>query len=532
MAMTGVPPWGCPWHGLVRGGVLQLPNGQQIDYPQPATGGTIAVRHPAAPPLPEEDTSSVDGRQWWRAAILAGVGHASVGCALHGTRLIGGEPNRNWLYIDGEGGVWLVRPGFVLSSTAAFDVELIRFGVLGGIPEQYTYSVTNNIEPGALGRSATLADARPTGDRALFRIHDSAGLPIGWFELSLSGPGRNCEISVQMLATRAQTVGTPTHVDVIDYRVLRINYTTEETDTRVAEPPCGGELRRTTSCGLVPGAEIGAISFSESVPTQEESVSGLIIAMWYDETGAVVPVTVDYGYRCESVREESRIDTIAQAVSRLRSLLSGDGDSCFNSAFRDAWGEFELVQAGTSTCRVWITVTAGGVVMELEHHTRRAWMRVDRITENRTYPGNFNWVSGTLSTTSTEYDGTVTEVTQAVASAPLLTFSEDKPFPPVPLVASGDRGVGWTIRLLGQSSDQYRDVTTTVRRMTNNVMAVVTSSSSTIPGTPSIQHVGPCITPVGIYEPTYDLSVADWPYASYCPITHQLAVDNAPICWT
>ena len=124
---------GNPFHGLVKGGQLTLPNGATMPYPQPVgehwkKGSTELIKHPNAPGItrtPEqqaEDTAA--GLEWWDRAILSGN-------QLYGKELPG------WIYIDPNGDRWLVTT--TLSSAhlsgGVCTVTLARFGVLGGEPE-------------------------------------------------------------------------------------------------------------------------------------------------------------------------------------------------------------------------------------------------------------------------------------------------------------------------------------------------------------------------------------------------------------
>lgn len=222
-----VPVWGCPWHGLVRGGQLSLPNGASMSYPQPGpstypvTGGTAVAPdtygsthlHAAGMPVivrGESETASdaASGRQWRNQATLSG-GRLHI----HGQRLDG------WIYVDPEGARWLVRcaqlqgePSIDPGSTISAIIQLIRFGVLGGAAKEYSYAVPIQFGyTGFLNSAAIALDAiSPTGDRAvvmMFRRSTTRQLlrqPEGFAEISISGNGRSATISSAVIRNNEQ----------------------------------------------------------------------------------------------------------------------------------------------------------------------------------------------------------------------------------------------------------------------------------------------------------------------------------------
>lgn len=234
------PVWGCPWHGRVQGGQLMLPNGLSISYPagigtSQRSGNTFLMASPSAPPLDRapEDLSAdqAAGMEWRRTATLAGES-----MALHGRNLGG------WLYIDPAGEAWRVTGLNSLQITGnsiSRTITLSRFGVLGGSPEVYTYSVslgdlgqsTPAIDESGSGyltrKFVELFDVTQDGSAAVFRIAlyheieniqlgryqdrgllaDWCGIPIGWLKMQISGPGREAAVSLQVERTREQTLG-------------------------------------------------------------------------------------------------------------------------------------------------------------------------------------------------------------------------------------------------------------------------------------------------------------------------------------
>lgn len=238
------PVWGCPWHGLVRNGLIELPNGSTMPYPGnigsgQRAGNTYLVASPSAPPLertPDElAADAAAGRQWRRTATLAGESPDLHGVAIGG-----------WVYIDPAGAAWRVTGLGVtalFTNSLSLTITLARFGVLGGGPESYSHTVTLSdigqstpeIDDAGDGfrvdRYAELFDVSATGALASIRIAlyyrlrnsstgtyddrgtlaDWCGIPAGWLRLSISGPGSAASVSLSVDKTREQTLGMRSH---------------------------------------------------------------------------------------------------------------------------------------------------------------------------------------------------------------------------------------------------------------------------------------------------------------------------------
>ncbi len=310
MSTPGVPPWGCPWHGLIKNGRLQLPNGEEMEFPEPAWQSAwqrgMALKL-ARPGMPEVETSAADaehGRAWRNWAILAGAR------SLHAKRL----PGDGWIYIDPAGNSWLVSTTLNQSISSGFStcsVKLQRFGVPGGQPLEYTIEVpmpdiqqSAPVIEGVSGLSVALFDARPDGSAAIIMLStqwlDSFGLPLrddycgdaplGWLEIKLSGAGDEVECEIQVLKSRAQTLGVATDNRIEEtYRNYQFSSRTESEDidenTRIT----------TTTYELTPNPQPGAegVALIEAFGSASRSLSGYVLAMWYgDEDIAELQLTV------------------------------------------------------------------------------------------------------------------------------------------------------------------------------------------------------------------------------------------------
>ncbi len=288
MSTPGVPQWGCPWHGLVKDFRLPLSNGTEIFFPQPGgngtweQGSTALIQHPAAPEIertPEETVADVAaGRQWWNKAIIAGD-------SLHGRELGG------WIYIDPAGACWLVRIGLYSEHIAGGTTELTlsRFGVLGGKPEEHTYTVVipdmGQSEPTLEGVDEspriTRYHTNKTGSAAVFEVAVHIALdvrgywawrPCGWLELVLAGPGSECVAELSVLKNRAQTLGAAQETPmVLTPDFWYFEGTTE--GSRLVRTPSGE-----TTANLL-------ISHYSGTANASSGYDAYVVGMYYDDTG-------------------------------------------------------------------------------------------------------------------------------------------------------------------------------------------------------------------------------------------------------
>lgn len=244
--------FGMPYHGLVQGGSMTLPNATTKTYPQPnadwpdAAGTTHLVAVPGVPSVvrttAQAAADTAAGHQWRNAAMLSGGEQQLYGRNLNG-----------WIYIDPAGARWHMEFSAYLP-TATFDVALAlnvtltatRFGVFGGVLETHTYplsladwgqqgypaqegfpqtgggfeSIThcsllmdaiysNGSKVALLVHHKRLSGAPGTGDTTVDLM---VRHPMGWLELALSGPGSALAVGLTVLKNRSQvaTITTQT----------------------------------------------------------------------------------------------------------------------------------------------------------------------------------------------------------------------------------------------------------------------------------------------------------------------------------
>lgn len=309
---------GTPWHGLVQGAKLTLPNAVEMDYPQPSVGtypdqagATHLVRVPGVPDVVRSGEQAAEdaagGRQWRNVAMLSGAARMLYGKNLNG-----------WIYTDPNGDRWRVTVSFAegvlrdFSEPYSFNVTLSRFGVLGGAAASHGHSVTitdwqqatpaaswytgGEVTSGALHVHAI----QPDGSAAAvmicrLRLEESGGVidpyfryPVGWAQISISGPGSAATVSISILRSRAQTL----------------------TFSNDAEPSpvehCGGyhknQSAETVEAFLVPGSSPPAppagTTHTQYFPVFVVSATRTrrataIAAMWPDGNGGWQDVTVE-----------------------------------------------------------------------------------------------------------------------------------------------------------------------------------------------------------------------------------------------
>lgn len=284
---------GNPYHGLVRGGQITLPNGSARPYPQPVgehwqRGSTALIKHPNAPGItrtPEqqaEDTAA--GLQWWGRAILSGK-------QLYGKELPG------WIYIDPNGDRWLVTT--TLSSAhlsgGVCTVTLARFGVLGGEPLTHSYDVTvpnmgqsSPVISGTTGTRVQRYHSSPTGSAAVFEVavEYSQGYElfwrwraVGWVEMALSGTGAECVIAVVVRKTRAQTLGA--RIDEAAALTADNYYLIDQADgSRTVSQQATGTWTQIADHNIVTTPE-------------RTGFTGWVAGMLYSQAGALQEVTLD-----------------------------------------------------------------------------------------------------------------------------------------------------------------------------------------------------------------------------------------------
>lgn len=124
--------FGDPWHGLYRGGVLELPTAATRALPgaAPANGENYKVMIPGQPAVTTDAGDTAAGMTWLNYGVLSGKDKR-----LYGVNL--GE--MKWIYVDADNLPWLAT--LSLSGTT-LTVSLVTFGVMEGTPATYSASTS------------------------------------------------------------------------------------------------------------------------------------------------------------------------------------------------------------------------------------------------------------------------------------------------------------------------------------------------------------------------------------------------------
>lgn len=117
--------WGLPYHGLVRAGQMELPNGTTRANAQPSGGSTVVVKNPRKADLPAtRPLASYDAAQgftWLTFAILAGSQKQIAGVDLGG---------QVFIFVDHRDRPWLITVAQLIGGDWQVKV-LRRFGLFG-----------------------------------------------------------------------------------------------------------------------------------------------------------------------------------------------------------------------------------------------------------------------------------------------------------------------------------------------------------------------------------------------------------------
>lgn len=293
------PIWGCPWHGLIRGGELTTDAEHVIEFPQPDgfmpvdQGFTSLIALTGAPDV-EHAEADEKGRQFMRKAIL-GAGQ------VHGVKL----PPGAWIYESAPGVNWLVTCNLhnaqLSDSSTRFNAQITveRFGVVGE-QQQRTFNFTWPDWPPSTGgfseRSVwRLAAASPVGNRAAFLAHQrfvynhaelEYVVPIALVELTLTGQ------TLETIACSAEMVITPEDA-------VGVKSTTETINQPDVERVVVG-LSIVSSAPTEGDGVVNTTDYNRSTAPRVLSVSqhrlwaDHFIGACYSDEGDLQPMTVDF----------------------------------------------------------------------------------------------------------------------------------------------------------------------------------------------------------------------------------------------
>lgn len=526
---ASMPPWGCPWHGLVKNSLVHLPNGTPRPYPQPPgtgwrAGSAALIARPGMPEVETPPEQVAAGMEWRNTATLAGR------ASLHGCSLGAGA----WIYIDPDGERWRVTTTLstanLLAPPSAVTVTLDRFGVFGGQPQTYEYSVP---VPN-LGQStpsigsvkairAVVFDVRAQGDGAIFMVYvnwltaasgarpdDYFGdIPVGWLELTLAGPGAECAVQVQTLKTRAQTLGAVTGIGA-ELAVGAVVFFVDDKNDITFQGSNSYVITRTiVRRDVEPPGDAGALRFAVAdAATISRSVTGYVLALWYRE-GSISELVL-------SATEEYTRSADAPVFTE------GGGQSTYvdGEKVSDEWyGDAVVTYSSTGSVETRVTLAVDGVVgTEFEYRYAEAIAIEIRHAKGST-------------TITRERERDYNGSTESGSTVEVYDWQQHSNHSvPTPSQLRLPEGASW-LSWLGQIAWLYGSNRRVVAyRGSNKVfgLSIFDGASQDIK-TPLVT-AGGAISPA---IPPHGMGGYGFPplFASLCPVTGQLALDSDHVCW-
>lgn len=540
--------WGCPWHGLVENGNLQTPAGPiAIGHTSHSDTHLIDFGMPAVDTPAEHQAK---GMAWLNKAIISGG-------RLHGTEL----PEGSWIWRDDNDENWLVEVEntyFGKADGQPVEVVLTRFGVIGAtVRETYTYSV-NMPSAGAdyaahyggslRSMALKMRDVSPRGNAAVFGVRlPFQGWYASWAELTLSGTGGSCTLSLGMVRTAAITAGVLADADLAPagfwYGAFITHSVKTSTGSMPEIPDCTGQLVETWNGEPVhyaagePWPSKSSYIYSANVWSldAEKSRRGVIVGMIYSDTGDLVELSADF---VVSVVGES--PTPAEQWEDAVVTTTGHGMSG-NACIPDVstsygWVKVSLNAQATLEAKVSLRVgdqLAHEVtqVVTLSHtaaveHTNGGPYPIQTVADTET-----TWSSGGRSKTSRRSnDGsTVLNISMFSDSFGAIIFPEN---------AVAEPSISF---IVPTDTDDFAVMRMSVVRYSNNVIGIhkeLTGNQSSPyepPGSVSLEYdTGNAVaTPLGQRTVAEEKGAGPSPYlhASFNPITGQVARSNNRVNW-
>ena len=125
--------FGDPWHGLYRGGVLELPNLTTRAMGGPDNGENYKIAIPGQAAVTTDPADAALGMTWLNYGVITGEAKSLYGNSLDNTNA--------WIWIDDAGVPWLATASKSLAAMT-LTVTVKKFGEITGTPETYSDSVT------------------------------------------------------------------------------------------------------------------------------------------------------------------------------------------------------------------------------------------------------------------------------------------------------------------------------------------------------------------------------------------------------
>lgn len=184
--------FGDPWHGLFRGGVLELPNSTTRSTTAPDNGENYKIAIPGQAAVTTDTADAADGMTWINYGVAIGKNKI-----LYGKNL--GE--MNWIWIDGAGAPWLATAS---EASGVLTVSVVNFGEIPGTTVNHSATVSLTLPA---DNDLRIDDVDSTGRQVALVAYEIAPyIPLlKWRRLSriwlltLSGTGATLALSLTLM---------------------------------------------------------------------------------------------------------------------------------------------------------------------------------------------------------------------------------------------------------------------------------------------------------------------------------------------
>jgi hypothetical protein len=210
--LNEIERFGDPWHGLVKGGVIELPIAGTRALPGtiPVGGDCFKVQVPGQPAVTTSAEDAAQGMEWTNYGLLYGSQHILYGIALN---------ELSWLYIAPDNSVWRVQ-----YANGSGALTFTRFGLLGEDPADVAQTISlSGVDTGYFTRCL---DLTATGNKALIGLavesvyytpsRAAANILGGVFLIEISGTPPAASATFATLADETACRGTASNTRIVD----------------------------------------------------------------------------------------------------------------------------------------------------------------------------------------------------------------------------------------------------------------------------------------------------------------------------
>lgn len=515
-----LPPWGCPWHGLIKNGQLHLPGDKTLAWPQPPNGDTHLIDF-GVPAVETSEDHAEQGKQWLNKAIIAG-GY------LHGVEL----PAGSWIWRDSNGENWLVEHDLLeknaSASTATFTMR--RFGVIGGKAESYPYTV--NI-PDLSGQATqlftlyfTVRSVHPMGGRCIIGVGRDRAVPLFWLELEISGAANEAGFSLAIIKDAETAKGvehpplpaTAEDAGTLFWRGYKVGDSQYTYSPDYDASQCVGTVlwEREWDEYDDPNAVAGAEEVAQYILSGSHitGYTNKVIGMMYDSAGSLAVVT-------HSLEVKLSASSGAPSITKnsgfwMLSELRGSSGACASVELEAQYAQLQHSQSAASEVTLSSTVSINGSPV-LAHSDGMSFS----VSGSHASDDGEGIYMGTLSIVAQRGDISDTETSSGPTLNPntgLTAYSAAR--------AIVDYDVnGWPYLKTLLTDDGTESVSMREAVYSNTAYGVVVTRGG------DTMHVAGVATPGGMAA-SAEVVATGQVYASYNPITCAAERDTTPVSWT